>query len=394
MSHWFAPSLARASKTRDRRGFAHVTEHVAAHDAPHMTYRLSESPSGRTRRWVRRKDPAFPMPWFARPLIIILSFILIATFAWQGVKYAWHLRSGGAAQGAPSAAATPSANAQPAASATPAGWQRDVIVSLDEAVRHASEVDLAPTETSLDHAASILAVARLKSQPAPPDFFDLAVSKLDEVLNAYHTNSRLTEHVTLARIELAQFRSSLEPLPPGTPASLNPADLLVHAATGGPPRTNAAPASQPAAAKSTAAKQPAADSARAAPDDLPPGHVFVGAPRTLAANSLLDPASLGGDFLDATAMPARSEILEPPSSRLFVDNVRVENLTIAGAAQTLDGIHWKNVVFVGTHLRYEGGELDLHNVRFIHCMFGFTSDERGARIATAIAQAQSSLVVE
>jgi len=93
-------------------------------------------------------------------------------------------------------------------------------------------------------------------------------------------------------------------------------------------------------------------------------------------------------------MPSSAEILEPPPSRIFADNVHVENLTIAGAAQTLDGIHWKNVTFIGTHLRYEGGEVDLHNVRFIHCMFGFPSDDRGGRLATAIARGQTTVVIE
>jgi len=347
-----------------------------------MTYRLSESPSGRARRWVRRKDPIFPMPWFARPLLILLSLLLIGTLAWQGVKYLWNSRSRNSSGDTSSAVSGAGASTSPG-SVAGAGWQRDVIVSLDEAVRHASEVDLAPTEMSVDHAASILTLARLKAQPAPPDFFDLTLSKLDEIVRAYRGNSRLTEHVTLARIELAQLRSSLEALPPGTPSSVSAADLLLQAAAGGASST-------PTSANTKEVRKPEAR----APADLPPGHVFAGAPRTLASGALLDAASLGGDFLDATAMPGRAEILEPPSSRLFTDEVRVENLTLAGAAQTLDGIHWKNIVFVGTRLRYEGGELDLHNVRFIRCMFGFTTDDRGARIANAIAQGQSSLVVE
>ena len=93
-------------------------------------------------------------------------------------------------------------------------------------------------------------------------------------------------------------------------------------------------------------------------------------------------------------MPASAEILEPPASRLFVDNVRVENLTIAGATQTLDGMHWKNVTFMGTRLRYEGGEVDLENVHFVRCKFGFTTDERGVRLANTIALGQTSLVIE
>jgi hypothetical protein len=321
------------------------------------------------------------MPWFARPMLILLSFILIGTLAWHGVQYALHGRHRNADLSTAQTGPNP-------AYGSAAAWQRDVIVALDESARHSTEGDVAQTEVSVDRVASILSLARLKSQSAPPDFFDLALAKLDQALSPYHQNTRLIEHFTLARIELAQLRSSLEEVPPGTPSSIQPIDLLLPTAAADPSKVETASESQ-AAAKSGTAKQPAGAS-----DNLPPGNIFVGAPKTIALGSLLDPASLGGYLLDATAMPATAEILEPPSSRLFADNVRVENLTIAGAAQTLDGIHWKNVTFIGTRLRYEGGELDLHNVHFIHCMFGFTTDQRGARVANAIARGQNTLVIE
>jgi len=38
--------------------------------------------------------------------------------------------------------------------------------------------------------------------------------------------------------------------------------------------------------------------------------------------------------------------------------------------------------------------VDLHDVRFIHCMFGFPSDDRGGRLATAIARGQTTVVIE
>ncbi|HXP72144.1 MAG TPA: hypothetical protein VOA88_22920, partial [Candidatus Dormibacteraeota bacterium] len=273
----------------------------------------------------------------------------------------------------------------------------------------------------------------------PPDFFDDALAKLDQILAAYHTNSRLTEHVTDARIELAELRSSIEPVPPGTPQSLNIDELLVATATGAtappsganqPPAassnsepaansesannssaaTNSGSASSPSSAgnskaaansssasatsnSKSASNASSAGNSKSAPN-VAASQVFVGAPRILAIGAVLNPASLGGNLLDATSMPSSAEILEPPPSRIFADNVHVENLTIVGAAQTLDGIHWKNVTFIGTHLRYEGGEVDLHDVRFIHCMFGFPSDDRGGRLATAIARGQTTVVIE
>lgn len=337
-----------------------------------MSYRFSEMPSGRARRWIRRKEP-IPMPWFARPLLILLSLALIGTLTWQGVQYALHGRQR-AAESIATPPAAPSATGQ-------AAWQRDVIVSLDEASRHASEVDLAPTEVAVDHAASILTLARVKSQTAPADFFEVVVRKLDEILGAYHQNTRLIEHVTLARIDLAQLRSALEAVPAGVPTALEPTDLLL-------------PSAASASADPAGHGPHAGDAAASNADQAPASHVVLRAPREIAIGSVLNPASLGGNFLDATNMPSEAEILEPPSSRLFADDVRVENLTIAGATQTIDGIHWKNVTFIGTRLRYEGGEADLHNVRFIHCMFGFTTDERGARIANAIALGQNTIVIE
>ncbi len=336
-----------------------------------MTLRISETPSGRSRRWIRRKEKML-VPWFVRPLVTILSLILIGTLAWYGAQYALHGRQ---------RAAESSSSAQTArAAAESSGWQRDVGVSLDEAVRHAGEGDVAPTEMSVDRATSILTLARMRSQQTvPPDFFDTVLAQFDQILSAYHTNSRLTEHVTLARIELAQLRSAGELVPAGTPSSFKPEDLLVKGTSGAEAKMKAAPQPIPGAKDSNQSE---------------PGHVVIGAPRTLVEGASLDPASLGGNFLDATGMPSASEILEPPSSRLFSDNVRVENVTIAGATQTLDGVHWKNVTFIGTRLRYEGGELDLHNVRFIHCLFGFTPDERGARIATAIARGENTIVID
>jgi hypothetical protein len=366
--------------------------------ASHMSYRFSDSPGGRVRHWERRRSRSSSAPWFVRPLIILLAFALIVVLTFRGIQYALRSRHGGARANVAAYEDTTYARHTP----TPVtgiipGWQRDVIVALDEAQRHASEGDATETNIAVDRAASIVIVARLRTQPTPPDFFDDALAKLDQVLAAYHTNSRLTAHVTDARIQLAELRSYIEPIPPGTPSSLSIDDLLVATATGAtmPPSSAPSAANQPPAAansKSATNSSSAGNSKSAA--NPAPGQVFVGAPRILAMGAVLNPASLGGNLLDATTMPSGAEILEPPMSRIFADNVHVENLTIAGAAQTLDGIHWKNVTFIGTHLRYEGGEVDLHDVRFIHCMFGFPSDDRGGRLATAIARGQTTVVIE
>ena len=328
-------------------------------------------------------------------MLTILSLLLAATLAWQGVRYAQRERRGnaGAVQETPTPA--PPLPAQDA-------WQRDVAVALDEAVRHATEGDVTDTEISVDRATSFLTFARLHSKPVPLDFYDTVLAKLDQILLAYHENTRLIEHVTLARIELAQLRSSLESVPSGAHAAganasganasaANSPGAASHGANSSSANSSSAPSSS---ANSAGASPSGANSAGAKSDEPAAGHILAGAPRALVIGSKLDPASLGGNYLDATSMPPTAEILEPPSSRLFVDDVRVENLAIAGGTQTLDGMHWKNVIFIGTRLRYEGGEVDLQNVRFVHCMFGFTTDGRGARIASAIAAGKTTLVIE
>jgi hypothetical protein len=398
-----------------------------------MSHRFSDSPSGRVRHWERRRSrSSSSAPWFVRPLVILLALALIVVLTFRGIQYELRSRHRGARANVAVYEDSVAANRSPSNPATGIipGWQQDVIVALDEGQRHASEGDATETNVAVDRAASIVIVARLRSQPTPPDFFDDALGKLDQILAAYHTSSRLTAHITDARIALAELRSAIEPVPPGTPSSVNIDELLVATATGAtsPPSSAASKSSTassaPSAANSAAANNPssagnsksAANSSSgsgsksannssstsnsksandpARTNNVGPGQVFVGAPRILTIGAILNPASLGGNLLDATSMPASAEILEPPMSRLFADNVHVENLTIAGAAQTLDGIHWKNVTFIGTHLRYDGGEVDLHDVHFIHCMFGFPSDDRGGRLATAIARGQTTAVIE
>jgi hypothetical protein len=126
----------------------------------------------------------------------------------------------------------------------------------------------------------------------------------------------------------------------------------------------------------------------------PERHIAFGEPRSVAADHVFGPGQAGGDWLDARSISDSEEILLPPSSRLLVDNVRVENLTMEGAAQTLDGIHWKNVTFIETRIRYEGGEVDLRNVHFVRCTFGFSTDGPGSRLANAIALGQPSIVID
>src|ERR1700745_4066899 len=190
-----------------------------------MTYRFSDSPSGRVRHWERRRSPS-SAPWFVRPLVILLAFALMIVLAFRGVQYALHVRHGSARANVAVHEDTTYALRPPTKPATAIipGWQRDVIVALDEAQRHASEGDATETNVAVDRAASIVIVAWRRSQPTPPDFFDDALAKLDQVLAAYHTNSRLTAPARAGRTDAPPPRGPTPPpsstnQPPSSPAS-------------------------------------------------------------------------------------------------------------------------------------------------------------------------------
>jgi hypothetical protein len=273
---------------------------------------------------------------------IALAAVLLFTLAWRGIG--WTKHSYGAGQAGASASYSPIPAAAPAAEDPRAsGWQRDFSDAIESATQDVSSGQIGAGEVAVDRADTILTTERLISAGAQPDFFAPALTALDRLLAKRPDDSRLFEHVTLARISLAEFQSSL-----------------------------AAEPAQPAGAK----------------------RIALGVPRAIASGEKLDPASFGGQILDATLMPDTAEVLLPPSSRAFADNVRVENLIIEGVAQTLDGVRWRNVTFVGTRVRYESGELDLQDVRFVRCRFGFTTDERGARLATAIAQGNTTIAIQ
>ena len=300
-------------------------------------------------------------------IFLIVTVAVVAAgvcgrLAWQALHAARESGESAGRQGA----APASAGAIP--------WQRDALASLDDAAREVASGNLSAAEVAVDKSDSIVTNARLGANKAQPEFFLLALAGLDRVWNQRPGDDTLFTHVTQARIDLAALRSAQNGAAGGSASEDNSIVYPPPPATAG--ASGGAQAVQPNGAE--AARQPAER------------RVSVATPRSVAKNSTLKPATLGGNYLDATQMADAAEILLPPPSRSLDDNVRVEGLTIAGASQTLDGIRWSNVTFVGTRLRYENGELELKNVRFVHCTFGFPSNDRGARLADAIARGETS----
>lgn len=292
------------------------------------------------------------MPLYARILIPLFLLTL-------GVAVFW--RSSGLFRA--STGPVPIQNAETAAvpdTVRAIAWERDALGALDSAVRNGEAGNITAAEVDVDRAESIVTAARLQSKTPSPEFIGAAIPGLDRVLVQHEDNPRLFEHVTDARIELATLRSAQNV--EGT----------------------AAPGSREDETKSAGNAVPASDYYEVRPASAAK-KVVVAAPRAVGRDTTLNPAALGGDFIDATLMPESAEPLIFPQPRLLSDNVRVEDLTMQGAAETLDGVHWRNVTFIGTRLRYEGGALDLQNVRFVHCTFGFATTTVGAQLADAIA---------
>lgn len=331
-----------------------------------MNLGIWDTPSGRARRWSKRRKGYSRAPMFARMAVVLLAAVLVATLAWHGVQRLLHPPE--------TAVATGVADSGAGHGTSVAVWQSQVIGALEAATVEGSAGNISAAELDVDRAAGVLASMRTGAQPAAPEFFDIVLRGLDRVLRTQPENQRLFEHVTLARIELAQLRCAQPVEAEGS------SDAPAGQNQNGADRSGVAvPVGPPASAPHAVAI---------------PGHVILAAPRFLAEQSIFDPSTAKGNYVDATLMPETAEIILPPSTRLFVDDVRVEGLTFEGASQTLDGIHWKNVTFINTRLRYESGEVSLSNVRFVHCTFGCSTDDRGARLASAIALGQTSFVIE
>jgi hypothetical protein len=385
------------------------------------------APRSRSKRRHSHSSQDRSVPGWARFVILAALVAVVGTLAWRGVQERAHpsrrSRAYDSAPGIPAPAANRSANSArnlapnsvpnsliAGAGNVSATWQRETAASFDAALREATAGNLTAAQMAVDRGAAIVTASRVQKQSAAPDYFETSIAQLDRVVKAHPGNERLDEHVNLARIEIAQLRSALEaPSANATPAlaatsDANPAANFAvgsaanSSAAGGADNSGKAGALKGAATNpsvgANAAANSAANSSGSAANTGDANRVSIGAPQSVATGSLVDPTLMGGSFIDATLMPHTSELLEPPSSRTFADKVRVENLTFAGATQTLDGLRFKNVTFIGTRLRFEGGQVELQNVHFINCTFGFTTDARGARLANAVALGHTSLLIE
>jgi hypothetical protein len=341
------------------------------------------TPSERSRRWKRRKKKTNPV---ARAWLRVGTVALVISVA--GIT-AWAIYDL-VAQHMSRRNSFASAAMEVLRGTDLSPWQLDVLNSLETAAQEVGTGNVVQAEVDVDRAQSALADAKRQSQRAESDFFQLAIAGLDRIWNQRPDDDGLFQHVAKVRIELATVRAAqnssetLEPAPradsivASAPASA-PSDVI-PAFHGG---ANAAITTPPVVVNSAAKENSQSDASGEKKLSLLES-------RQVGENTKLNPASLGYSYLDATRMAESMEVLVPPARRLIRDNVLVEDLTITGASQTLDGIRWHNVTFVGTRLLYAKGPLDLENVHFVNCTFELPPDDQGARLADAIALGQTS----
>jgi hypothetical protein len=347
---------------------------------------LWDTPSGRDRRWGKRSGGYTSAPKYVRVVVVLLAAALVGTIAWQGIQSLLHPAPKNSAINVPGSANYVARGGTVAAGSPVVAWESDVAEALQAAAAQGAAGDITAAEVEVDRAASIVMSARMQAQRPSPEFWARNIAALDRVLQTHPDNSRLLEHVTLTRIEIADLRSSEQGVGTGTNTGLGTESSSTQPAEAPDMTTYPGASETPILNVGAGTQAPHATSV--------PGHVVIASPQAVGAQSVFDRATLGGNYLDATLMPETSEVLLPPATRNFNDNVRVEGLTIEGASQTLDGVRWKNVTFVGMRLRYEGGEVSLHNVKFVRCRLGFVTDERGAKLANAIAMGETSIEIQ
>ena len=274
-----------------------------------MARSLWDTPSGRDRRWTKRREAYAPAPAYVRIVIVLLAATLVGTLAWQGIQTLRHPAAKFSPIIPPGDTKYVAREGVGAGSNALAIWESDVLGALQSAAAQGAAGNVTAGEVEVDRAASIVMSARMQGQKVSPEFYAKSLKALDEVLKTKADNSRLLEHVTQARIELADLRSAqpVSDVSTGTAANKDDAPSLnTYPGATETPLLNVGPGTQAPHAVTT------------------PGHVVLASPHALSAQSVLDAASIGGDYLDATLMPESSEVLLPPATRNLNDEVQVE----------------------------------------------------------------------
>jgi len=215
--------------------------------------------STHSRRWRRRKKTnavARAWAWFLGSLV---GMAATAVLVWQIEDRVHSSVANGSTMGEAALSVIRGSEVSP--------WEQDVLDSLEMSAQQVGMGEIAQAEIGVDKIAGLLTTARLNAQRSEPAFFQMAITGMDRVWSQRPDDSRLFQHVTQARIELATLRVAQNVPPPAN-------------STGG--NAAAGPAPAPASGADANAGAPGAR------------RVLIRAPRGIAAR---DRDCAGADFV-------------------------------------------------------------------------------------------------
>ncbi len=194
-------------------------------------------------------------------------------------------------------------------------------------------------QSALSIANQLMAELKSSKVPANPDFFSKSLGEFRNIRNSLQGASRLGDEVFRGTVELAEYRSSLQPSP------------VIP------------------------------ESAKTITSSIPVG------PR--------GPSFGNGTMLFGTSGPmltfAPNLMNQPHNWRIMgVNLVALHPETY----QVLDGVIWTDVIFVNATIKYEGmAPFELHNVRFVNCTFDISVGEKGTALVEYVALNRSQLTI-
>jgi hypothetical protein len=194
---------------------------------------------------------------------------------------------------------------------------------IKESKNYAVEGKAESAVSAARDAASTLASAAEGRLPATPGYFVDTIEMINGVAHV-SSSSELSKSLQDARLSLAQYRSALLV---GTVTYSQKIDMLTH--------------------------------------------------KLIMGNR----STITGGYFDASKVPGDFAVLAPGYKTGTGDECTFQGTIFSGGMETLDGIRWINVSFVGTRIRYNGGPLYLDHVTFIGCTFSAPDNDRGARFA-------------
>ena len=195
--------------------------------------------------------------------------------------------------------------------------------------------NLNEAQESFRIAATLLETAKEQRIPLPDKYFRDVASQLEQLGKA----RAISSDVHAVRVHLAEYHSELQPIP------------KVH----GPEKAVNAP--------------------------IEPSNAFM------IGRTVLNKTAPGDFFVMKSTVQSLDR-------NITVDGPVLRG-AVPGVSQTLDGVHWINVVFVNVHIKYEGREVELRNVQFVNCTFEIVDNNRGSQVVNyALLRTPESLTLD